>query len=204
MRPDGVLANRLVVPESGLSARDYIARQAMQLFSERGFRATSMNAVAEACGVSKPALYRYFVNKSALLEYAYQAVTRNLWRVIEEIGQPTASPEERLRALINAQVSYHLENWRFVSVFWRERRELDGRMRATVRKHESRYEDTVRAILVEGQAAGAFAPMDVDLATSSILGLVSTVYRWGRHTGKRPEDIADAIGTLILVGIGAK
>lgn len=204
MRPTGARANRLVVPEEGLSARDYIARQAIRLFSDRGFRGTSMNDVAEACGVTKPALYKYFENKSALLEYAYEAVSQNLWRLIDELGRPSASPEAQLRALITAQVSYHLENRRFLSVFWRERRELDDRTRATVRKHESRYEETVKGIFREGQAIGAFAPMDVEIAASSFLGLLSTVYRWGRHTGKRAGDIADAIGTFVLSGIRAK
>lgn len=45
-----------------------IVEVAMQLFIERGFDATSMDAVAEAAGVSKPTLYARYRDKRALFE----------------------------------------------------------------------------------------------------------------------------------------
>jgi AcrR family transcriptional regulator len=40
---------------------------AEQVFGERGYRATSMDEIAERCGVSKPMLYEYFGSKDGLL-----------------------------------------------------------------------------------------------------------------------------------------
>ncbi len=45
-----------------------IVEVAMQLFIERGFDATSIDAVAEAAGVSKPTLYARYRDKRALFE----------------------------------------------------------------------------------------------------------------------------------------
>ncbi|WP_336492131.1 TetR/AcrR family transcriptional regulator [Methylobacterium nigriterrae] len=45
-----------------------IVEIAMQLFIERGFDATSIDAVAEAAGVSKPTLYARYRDKRALFE----------------------------------------------------------------------------------------------------------------------------------------
>ena len=43
--------------------REDILAAAARLFADQGFSATSMNQVAEACGVAKPTLYHYFQDK---------------------------------------------------------------------------------------------------------------------------------------------
>ncbi|MER2196675.1 TetR/AcrR family transcriptional regulator [Methylobacterium brachiatum] len=53
----------------GAARRDVrIVEVAMQLFIERGFDATTIDAVAEAAGVSKPTLYARYRDKRALFE----------------------------------------------------------------------------------------------------------------------------------------
>ncbi len=47
--------------------REQILARAARLFAQRGYTATSMNEVAEACGVSKPSLYHYVRDKHQLL-----------------------------------------------------------------------------------------------------------------------------------------
>ena len=47
--------------------RETILAQAAELFARQGFVGTSMNEVATACGMSKPALYHYVRDKSQLL-----------------------------------------------------------------------------------------------------------------------------------------
>ena len=45
--------------------REQILARAAELFAQQGYTATSMNEVAEACGVSKPSLYHYVRDKYA-------------------------------------------------------------------------------------------------------------------------------------------
>ena len=47
--------------------RDMILAHAALLFANRGYPATSMNQVAEACGFSKALLYHYYRDKYSLL-----------------------------------------------------------------------------------------------------------------------------------------
>ena len=47
--------------------RETILARAAALFAKNGYSATSMNEVAEACGVSKPSLYHYVSDKHQLL-----------------------------------------------------------------------------------------------------------------------------------------
>ena len=45
-----------------------------EIFSRQGFRATSMNEIAAAVGLSKPTLYHYFRSKEELLVRIYSEV----------------------------------------------------------------------------------------------------------------------------------
>jgi AcrR family transcriptional regulator len=66
--------------------REAILSQAAELFARQGFVGTSMNEVATACGLSKPALYHYVRDKSQLLfEIATTHVAR-LHALIEEVA----------------------------------------------------------------------------------------------------------------------
>ncbi|MFF4832856.1 TetR/AcrR family transcriptional regulator [Streptomyces sp. NPDC001315] len=46
-----------------MSKRDDIVTAAVEVFGRHGFRRTSMDLVAQAAGVSRPALYQHFRNK---------------------------------------------------------------------------------------------------------------------------------------------
>ncbi len=59
------------------STRDEIARAALRLFAERGYRETSMEEIAREVGISKPAIYHYFGSKEDLF--------RSLLRHIQEL-----------------------------------------------------------------------------------------------------------------------
>ena len=50
------------------SKKEYIVRTALPLFLENGFKATSIDMVVRASGVSKPTVYNHFPDKSALMQ----------------------------------------------------------------------------------------------------------------------------------------
>src|SRR6476469_8710612 len=60
--------------ERGRASRDQLVETATRLFAERGYEATSIEAVLDAAGVSRGSLYHHFPSKEALFEAAMQAV----------------------------------------------------------------------------------------------------------------------------------
>lgn len=56
-------------PKQACSTRKNIEEQATTFFSEKGYDATSVREIAEACGVSKPVVYYYFKNKGDLCHH---------------------------------------------------------------------------------------------------------------------------------------
>jgi AcrR family transcriptional regulator len=60
--------------ERGAPQRRVIHAAAIAQFSEHGFAATSMADIAEAAGMSRPALYQYFRNKRDIFASAFVAL----------------------------------------------------------------------------------------------------------------------------------
>ncbi len=53
---------------------DAIRRAAIPVFAAQGYRGTSMADLADAAGLSRPALYQYFGNRADLFRSAFQAL----------------------------------------------------------------------------------------------------------------------------------
>ena len=72
MQTDGVSDDRIA--QRGDPQRRAIHVAAIAQFSERGFSATSMANIADAAGMSRPALYQYFRNKGDIYASAFVAL----------------------------------------------------------------------------------------------------------------------------------
>jgi AcrR family transcriptional regulator len=59
--------------DRGQATRDQLVIEATRLFAERGFEATSVEAVLDAAGVSRGSLYHHFKSKEALFEAVLDA-----------------------------------------------------------------------------------------------------------------------------------
>jgi AcrR family transcriptional regulator len=84
--PDEQRVRRL----TGGERRQQLFDVALTLFAERGYRATTMDDVAEAAGVTKPLVYQHFSSKRALYLELVDSVAREL---LTEIGKATAAAE---------------------------------------------------------------------------------------------------------------
>jgi AcrR family transcriptional regulator len=69
--------------EKGKATRERLVAAARELFSERGYDGTSIDAVLESAGVARGALYHHFDTKEALFDAAFD-------RVVADIAATTA------------------------------------------------------------------------------------------------------------------
>ncbi|GLW63510.1 TetR family transcriptional regulator [Actinomadura rubrobrunea] len=69
---------------------------AEQVFGERGYRGTSMDEIAERCGVSKPMLYEYFGSKDGLLLACIGRAKAELHEVTEKAMAGASTPDDVL------------------------------------------------------------------------------------------------------------
>jgi len=185
----------------GQQMRENIRAAAIELFAERSFEGTRMSDIAKACGITKAGLYYYFRTKTDLLDYVYQTVNESLSAALEHASDKGIPAEQRLREIIRAQVTHQVEYRTFLSVFWRERYQLEPEARRRVRTRERRFENTMRDLLKEGQVNGVFRDFDIDLRVPMVFGVLNTIHRWAHHVDTTPDAIAEEVLDLVLNGI---
>jgi AcrR family transcriptional regulator len=95
----------------GGALREEILAAAKQLLAETGSEdAVSVRAVADRVGVTTPALYLHFADKSALIEAVCEDVFSHLDRAMEEAAAADSRPMESLRERGLAYVRFAVAN----------------------------------------------------------------------------------------------
>ena len=183
--------------------REQILARAARLFAKRGYTATSMNEVAEACGVSKPSLYHYVHDKQQLLVEIAAAHIARLEALVDEVGAETHAPEQRVRRLIaaflavyaNSQAEHRVltEDVKFLQPADR-RRVLDGE-----RKVVAAFADAI------AQARPELRDQDLDKPLTMLLfGMMNWMFTWLRPRGEFSHaDMAPVVADLFFGGLGA-
>ncbi|MGZ8261162.1 MAG: TetR/AcrR family transcriptional regulator [Caldimonas sp.] len=183
--------------------RETILARAGELFAKNGYTATSMNEVAEACGVSKPSLYHYVRDKHQLLAEIAEAHIARLLALIAEVDAALPAPEQRLRRLIDAFLAAYAgaqaehrvltEDVRFLAPA-EKKRVLGGQRRVV-----AAFAEAIVAIRPELAAAGLQKPLAMLL-----FGMMNWMFTWLQPTGELSHaDLAPVVADLFFGGVGA-
>src|SRR5512140_3586573 len=110
--------------------RDDILRASAQIFSQKGFHATSMQDIAQAVSVQKASLYHHFTSKQeillALLDRALDLIIDSL----EEVVSQPLPPEAKLRQAMICYLQALAEYQEMASVLLLEYRSLEVELRS--------------------------------------------------------------------------
>jgi AcrR family transcriptional regulator len=175
------------------SRRDALIAAAVEVFSRKGFAATSVQEIADAAGIRKPSVYKHVSSKEellfAILDVAHEQSVA-LMREVEALGLP---PFEQLYEYLRRHVLSYLEDERLLNVFFREWRSVqDPERRRIIAERRRGYDTYLRGLVEECRAAsGADGSLDTRFATFYILGAVNATPDWFRHaSGDSAEAVA--------------
>jgi AcrR family transcriptional regulator len=182
-------ANQLKQPRQAMAADarlELILHTAQELFYARGYHAVSLRDLASAVGLNPSSLYYYFDSKEKLLleliMHGMKLLTDTTLAAVEAL--PDASPVERLRAAIRANVQYHVEHRALASLSTMEHRSLSSQYKVGSRGMMKDYERLIRRLLDDGVESGDFTIEDPGMATFLILTSCARVSMWHRDHGR--------------------
>ena len=188
--------------------RERILAQAAELFARNGYTAASMNEVAQACGVSKPALYHYVRDKHQLLVEIAEGHVARLLAIVETVAgeehaRQETSPESQLRRLIAA----------FLDVYSRsqaEHRVLTEDVRFLLPADRRRVLGGQRQVVAAFAGAIAAARPDVQSASLEkplamlLFGMMNWMFTWLQPGGALTHaDMAPVVADLFFGGLAS-
>lgn len=182
--------------------RELILDKAAALFARSGYPATSMNQVAQACGLSKATLYHYYEDKYALLVSIADGHVTRLQRIVRDVlAEKDLAPQAQMRALIarlveeyaGAQHAHRVltEDVKFLGPEDRER--ILDKEREVVRG----FARVVAALRPDLAQAAMSTPL-----TMLLFGMINWMFTWMRPDGALDYDaMAPIVADLFLGGL---
>lgn len=120
--------------------KEFIAKAATVVFSDKGYKNASVQDVAQKAGMSKPGLYYYFKSKEEILAHILiknaDIFLEKLQEVLKKNKKAGLSQRESFRSLIHAYAAYVNSDKRRRLIVLRERHQLSREYRNELLKRE--------------------------------------------------------------------
>jgi AcrR family transcriptional regulator len=180
-----------------------IMEEATRLFADRGFAGTSLQDIADATGLTRPALYHYFGSKEDLLS-----------RLVSELTEGPADELAEIRARTGTTATGRLRDMAFAVAL--RQASQPARFRALVRSEAelsealSKVYDHGRrrvlkefsSVIEEGVRGGEFRPVDPRIAALGVIGLCNWVAWWHRPGDQRADrGVADSLAEMAVASV---
>lgn len=183
--------------------REMIVAHAAQLFAQRGYPATSMNQVAEACGLSKATLYHYYRDKYSLLVSIAESHVSKLEELVADVERQRLPAGERLRELIRRIVSEYAGAQNAHRVLTEDVKFLDDEDRERVLEKERNvvagFARAVVALRPDLKRAAMAKPL-----TMLLFGMINWMFTWMRPDGAHDHAaMAPVVADLFMGGLPA-
>jgi AcrR family transcriptional regulator len=179
--------------------RKEISEAAARVFNKRGFRDTTISAVAEELSIDRASLYYYISSKEELFDELVREVSEENLANAKEALASDASPAEKLRRLILGLMGSYAKTYPLLYIYIREDLSHVGDKRSRWAKHMKKinreFDDTVVAIIEEGYADGSFRDLgSARVVAYGVLGMINWTNRWFNPSNAKAD--AQQIGSI--------
>jgi AcrR family transcriptional regulator len=183
-----------------LPRREVLFAEAIRLFDERGFQSVGLGDVAEAAGIVRTAVYRYFSNKTELLVAAAVAAGERMRQGIARALAGAREPQEALELLLAAHVEVTMHDAPLVGILNHEQDQLpDAERRRLLRFQEDSLDLWTQAF---DNARPGCDPGEARVAVQAMQAMVYFVVRSEAVDGRRDlRDRLIELGTALLRGL---
>ena len=166
-----------------------ILETAARLICRDGYEKTSMQQIAEACGLTKAGLYHHVRNKEHLL---LEIMSYGMDIFEEQVLSRVASITDPVRRLKECMEKHILLVTRGrdkeITIILHEDATLTGAPRARINARKKQYVRFLESSFREAIRAGRIRRVDPKMAAFSFLGSVNWIYKWYQSDGEIPGE----------------
>lgn len=156
------------------TARERLLQAAVELFTVRGYAATSVREIVEAAEVTKPVLYYHFGSKEGIYLEILAELRRRLGALLADLTTGEGGARARLERLflgIYDEFEQQAPLVRFLNgILWGP---TQGAPPFDVESLHRPLHDHVQAIVIEGIAHGELRPADPEEITIALVALLA-------------------------------
>lgn len=182
--------------------REEILSKIARLFKEKGYHHTSIKDISKEVGLEGGALYYHIKSKEAAIFEIGENAINQLLGEMEKIHRADLPPKEKLKAAIETQVNFFINQFYETSVFLIETKALGVEYQRQYLSKRDRYEEIWRKIIRDAMKKGEFRQGNVKLITFAILGMLNWLVVWFKPgKGWSPKDIVKEFTKIILKGL---
>jgi AcrR family transcriptional regulator len=175
---------------------------AARLFAERGFAGTSLQDIADALGVTRPALYYYVRSKDELLAGLVTEVASGPLDELHALAARDTDPVRRLRGVVETIVELRVRRPDRFRLLLRSEAELPTELAAAYEESSRATLAVVADVIEEGVRTRRFRPVDARVAALGVLGMCNGVAWWFRTDGPdSAEGVTRQLADIAVAGL---
>lgn len=183
-------------------SKEKLIKTAIELFSARGFRGTSIRDIAQAMGMSISNIYHYFGNKEGLLLAILEHSSKTLVEKLHEVAGQDSDPLDRFKELVVTHMRLSESYKKEARIFFLDEEHLSEEGTVVNRQIQKDilliYRNQLRAL----QDAGYLGERNSTILAFNILGVINWQLRWYRPDGPLTMDqVTEEVLSFILHGI---
>ncbi|MBR0874992.1 TetR family transcriptional regulator [Bradyrhizobium tropiciagri] len=179
-----------------------ILRAACDLFAGQGYMRASIGELADACKLSRGALYHYFDSKEAILFAILDAHVRRMIADVEAAIAGKPAMLDQFRGAIRAIVELNARSPQEQRLILNDLSFLGEADQQTIKSLERQIVEIISDLLVRLDAQGKIVKRTKKVYTMMLFGILNFSHTWyDPKGGIGPGDFADMIVDQFLYGL---
>ena len=179
-----------------------ILSAACELFARQGYMRASIGELADACKLSRGALYHYFESKEAILFAILDAHVREMISDVETAIAGESATLDQFRAAIRAIVDLNARSPQEQRLILNDLTFLGESDQQTVKSLERRIVDLIADLLVRLDKQGRIVRRTRTIYTMMLFGTLNFSHTWYDPKGRiKPSEFAEMVVDQFLHGI---
>jgi AcrR family transcriptional regulator len=174
-----------------------------RLFATQGYANTSFQDIADAMGISRPALYHYVSNKEEILAALVRDVLERVVEILEQArAREDLDEDQRVEDALRRIVVNNARNTTRFRLLDRSEPDLPAEIAEMHHAARRRVLELFTGLIDDAVQAGRFRPLPARTVALGMLGMANWVAWWYRadHDGDA-EAVADVLVDLAMSGV---